>query len=160
MPPPRISVLIPLQDERSSGADCLRAWTAQDADPAAFELLVVALGEDRALEGEVRPLLRPSDRWLELPGGDEYDAFNRAASEARGEFVLVTEAHCIPFPDCVSEMLGELERTGAPGVRGESVPEAVGPLGELERDEFADALEIERLPEHWRKVLIHDTAIR
>ncbi|MGZ5348475.1 MAG: glycosyltransferase, partial [Solirubrobacterales bacterium] len=155
-----MSVLIPLQDERESGAECLRGWAAQDADPSAFELLVVALGEDRELEREVRPLLRASDRWLELPGGDEYEAFNHAASEARGEFVLVTEAHCIPYSDCASEMLAELERTGAPGVRGESVPEAVGTPGELERAEFADALEIEREPGYWRKVLIHDTAIR
>ncbi|HET8975411.1 MAG TPA: glycosyltransferase family 2 protein [Solirubrobacterales bacterium] len=160
MQPPRMSVLIPLQDERESGADSVRAWTAQDADPGVFELVVVALGEDRELEREVRPLLRSEDRWIDLPGGDEYEAFNRAAEVARGEFVLVTEAHCIPEPDCLTEMLAELDRTAAPGIRGESVPLAVGAMGELERDEFADALELEREPEHWRKVLIHDTAIR
>jgi Glycosyl transferase family 2 len=160
MTPPRMSVLIPLQDERETGAECLRAWTGQDADPSCFELLVVALGEDPQLEAEARPLLRSSDRWLELPGGDEYEAFNHAAAQARGEFVLVTEAHCVPEADCMSAMLAELDRTGAPGVRGESVPVPVGPMGELEAEEFADALNIEREPGHWRKVLIHDTAIR
>ena len=160
MTPPRTSVLIPLQDERETGSECLRAWTGQDADPSSFELLVVALGEDPELEREVRPLLRPSDRWLELPGGDEYEAFNHAAVQARGEFVLVTEAHCVPEPDCMSAMLAELDRTGAPGVRGESVPVPVGSMGELEAEEFADALNIEREPGHWRKILIHDTAIR
>jgi hypothetical protein len=157
---PRTSVLIPLQDERETGTECLRAWTGQDADPSSFELLVVALGEDAGLEREVRPLLRPSDRWLELPGGDEYEAFNHAADQARGEFVLVTEAHCVPEPDCMSAMLAELDRTGAPGVRGESVPVPIGAMGRLEAEEFADALNIEREPGHWRKILIHDTTIR
>lgn len=160
MSSPRISVLVPLQDERDSGAKCVRAWVGQDVAAGEYELVVVALGEDRELEREVRPLLRGGDSWVELPGGDEYEAFQRGAEVARGEFVLVTEAHCIPEPDCLAEMLAELERSGAPGVRGESVPVAVGAMGEIERDEFADALEVEREPGHWRKVLIHDTAIR
>ena len=156
----RVSVLIPLQDERDSGAESVRAWAGQRSDTGDYELVVIALGEDRELEREVRPLLRRGDRWVELPGGDEYEAFQRGAEVARGEYVLVTEAHCIPEPDCLAEMLAELERSGAPGVRGESVPVAVGAMGEIERDEFADALDVEREPGHWRKVLIHDTAIR
>ncbi len=153
-------MLVPLQDEREAGVECVRAWTSgQDAAPESFEILAIAPGEDRQLEHSVRPLLRAHDRWLLAPRADEYEAFNLGAREARGEFLFVTEAHCVPEPDCLVAMLEELDRTGAPGVRGASVPEARGALGMLERDAFEDALAIEKEPGHWRKVLIHSLAI-
>jgi Glycosyl transferase family 2 len=155
-----MSVLLPLQDERQAGVECVRAWTSgQDAAPESFEILAIAPGEDRQLERSVRPLLRAHDRWLLAPRADEYEAFNLGAREARGEFLFITEAHCVPEPDCLAAMLRELDRTGAPGVRGASVPEARGALGMLERDAFEDALAIEKDPTHWRKVLIHSLAI-
>jgi hypothetical protein len=156
----RISVLLPLQDERKAGVDCVRAWTAQTADPDVFELIALAPGEDTRLERSVRPLLRPHDRWIVQRGADEYELFNLGAREGRGEFVFVTEAHCVPEPDCLEAMLSELDRTGAPGIRGVSVAEAHGALGELEQSAFEDALAIEEEPDHWRKVLIHSLAIR
>jgi hypothetical protein len=157
---PRISVLLPLQDAREAGAECVEAWTNQRADPDSFEVIALAPGEDQALEASVRPLLREHDRWIVAPGKDEYELFNLGAQEGSGEFVFVTEAHCVPEPDCLGAMLEELDRTGAPGVRGTSVPEARGDLGVLERDAFEDALRVEEDPGHWRKILIHSLAIR
>ena len=153
-------MLLPLTDERGAGVNCVRAWTAQSAEPWSFEIVALASGEDDALERSVRPLLRAHDRWIVAPGMDEYELFNLGAAEGVGEFVFVTEAHCIPEPDCLGEMLEELDRTGAPGVRGRSVPEAQGKLGLLERDAFEDALRVEEDPDHWRKILIHSLAIR
>ncbi len=153
-------MLLPLQDERESGAECVRAWTTQSADPASFELLALAPGEDPALEASIRPLLREHDRWIVAPGLDEYELFNFGAREGSGEFVFVTEAHCVPERDCLRAMLEELDRTGAPGVRGTSVPESQGDLGALERDAFEDALRVEEEPGHWRKILIHSLALR
>ena len=157
---PRISVLLPLQDERQAGVDSMRAWTAQRVDPGSFEIVALAPGENRSLERSVRPLLREQDRWVDGPGMDEYELFNLGARQARGQFIFITEAHCVPESDCLAAMLEELERTGAPGVRGRSVPETVGPLGELESQEFEDALRVEEDPHHWRKILIHSLAIR
>lgn len=156
----RISVLLPLQDERGTGVDCVRAWTSQSAEPHAFEIVALAPGEDHGLERSVRPLLREHDRWIIAPGMDEYELFNLGAEEGRGEFVFVTEAHCIPEADCLSKMLDELDRSRAPGVRGASLPEAHGALGVLERDAFENALRVEEDPDHWRKILIHSLAIR
>jgi len=153
-------VLLPLQDEREAGVDCVRAWTSQDADPASFEVIALAPGEDPALEESVRPLLREHDRWIVAPGRDEYELFNLGAEEGAGDYLFVTEAHCVPEPDCLQAMLEELERTGAPGIRGQSVPEASGELGVLERDAFEDALRVEEDQDHWRKILIHSLAIR
>ena len=153
-------MLLPLQDEREAGVECVRAWTSQAADPESFELVALAPGEDPVLEEAVRPLLRPRDRWIVAPGMDEYELFNLGAEEGSGEYLFVTEAHCVPELDCVGAMLEELERTGAPGIRGRSVPEAQGSLGALERDAFEEALRVEEDQDHWRKVLIHSLAIR
>ncbi len=157
---PRISVLLPLTDERGAGVECVRAWAGQSAEPDSFEIVALAPGEDSALERSVRPLLRGHDRWIVAPGKDEYELFNLGAQEGSGEFVFVTEAHCVPERDCLGAMLEELDRTGAPGVRGSSVPEAHGDLGVLERDAFEDALRVEEDPDHWRKILIHSLAVR
>jgi GT2 family glycosyltransferase len=157
----RISVVVPLQDERQAGVDCIRAWTRGQTVPGeTHEVIALAPGEDPALEAAVRPLLRPGDRWVTEPGASEYELFQRGAREARGEYLFITEAHCVPEPDCLEAMLAELDRTGAPGVRGESVPEARGELGRLESDTFEAALAPEKEPGHWRKVLIHSLAIR
>jgi hypothetical protein len=155
-----ISVLLPLQDERATGLKSFRAWTEQTAPAGAFEIVALAPGENRRLERETRELLRPQDQWIAMPGAGEYELFNAGAEEAQGEFVFLTEAHCLPEPDCLAKMLAELDRPGTPGVRGASVSEADGALAELERDAFDGAIRVEEDPEHWRKVLIHSTAVR
>jgi hypothetical protein len=158
---PEISVILPLQDERDAGRACVEAWTAgQTARAERYEVLALAPGEDPVLEAAVRPLLRPGDRWIAQPGASEYELYQRGASEARGKYLFITEAHCVPEADCLEAMLDELERTGAPGVRGESVAEMRGDLGRLERDTFEVALAPEKEPDHWRKILIHSLAIR
>lgn len=138
----------------------VRAWSEQSGDPASYEIIALAPGEDTQTETAVRPLLRPGDRWIERPGRDEYELFEVGANLARGEFLFLTEAHCVPESDCVQAILEELDRTGAPGVRGASIPDVRGPLGELELEMFEKAQRAEEDPTHWRKVLIHSLALR
>jgi hypothetical protein len=158
---PQISVLIPLQDEREAGVDCLRAWTeGQTASSDSYELVAIAIGEDADLEQAVRPLLRERDRWIEKPGIGEYEAYDVGADAASGEFVFLTEAHCVPEPETLSSTLEELERNGAPGVRIRSVPETRGEFGALELAGVQESEQAEEDPEHWRKVLIHGLALR
>jgi glycosyl transferase family 2 len=157
---PRISVLLPLQDERETATACVEAWIGQSVDPSAFEIIALAPGEDVEVEESVRPLLRHGDRWIARPGRDEYELFDIGAEAARGEFLFLTEAHCVPDRDCIEAMIEELERTGAAGIRGDSVPDVRGPLGELELEMFDEAQKQEEDPEHWRKVLIHSLVLR
>ncbi len=155
---PRISVLLPLKDERGAGIECMRAWTEQTVDPAIYEVVALVPGGDRRLERATRSLMRPGDQWLELPGSSEL--LNAGAEAARGEFIFLTESHCVPEADCLEAMLEELDRTGAPGVRGADSPDAQGPIGELERDAFLQEIVLEEDPNHWRKILVHSLALR
>src|SRR2546421_4774521 len=140
MDAPRISILIPLQDEREVGVDCIRAWTeGQSADPRSYEIVAIAIDQDPALEQAVRPLLRDQDRWIDAPGIDEYEALNVGARAAVGEFVFLTEAHCVPESDCLAVTLAELESNGDKGIRIKSLPDTRGRLGALELDSVRQA---------------------
>jgi hypothetical protein len=157
---PRISVLLPLQDEREAGVSGVRAWLDQTLRPEDFELVVLPSGEDVELERQIRPLLRPGDQWVDEGPAEEYELMNIGARHARGSYVFLTELHCIPHRDCLAAMLDELERTGAAGVRGDSIDDVRGPLGALEHEQFDGPQRAEEDPEHWRKVLIHTFAMR
>src|SRR3954451_12373323 len=160
MAPPRISILLPIQDDREAGLESVRSWLReQTAADELYELIALAPGRDRGLEHAVRPLLRRQDRWLELDGASSSELFNAGAMEARGEFIFLTESHCVPERDCLEAMLQELDRTGAAGVRGLDPPEAQGRLGELERDKFLEEISREEGPDHWRRVLVHSLAL-
>ena len=157
---PQISVLLPLQDEREAGVAGVRAWLEQSLRPEDYELIVLPSGEDAELERHIRPLLRPNDQWVDEGAAEEYELMNIGAGHARGRYVFLTELHCIPHPDCLAAILDELERTGAPAVRGDSIDVVRGPLGALEHEQFDGPQRAEEDPAHWRKVLIHTFAIR
>jgi hypothetical protein len=157
---PRISILLPIQDDREAGIESIRSWLGgQTASSGDYELIALAPGRDRRLEQAVRPLLRSQDRWLELDGASSPELFNGGAREAQGEFIFLTESHCVPERDCLEAMLQELDRTGAAGVRGHDPPEARGGLGKLERDKFLEEISREEGPDHWRRVLVHSLAL-
>src|SRR5262245_33610386 len=145
---PRISVLLPLTDEREAGTEAVRAWLGQTVDPATFEILALAPGDDPELERGVVPLLRKQDRCVVHRDVDEYELFNLGAGEALGEFLILTEAHCVPERNFLDQMLGELERTGAPAIRNASMPDTRGRFGELELGQVDEATRAEEDPEH------------
>jgi hypothetical protein len=155
-----ISVLVPLQEDRATAEQCVRAWTRdQTLSRDRYEVIVLAPGLDPRLEARIRPLLRPEDRWVPHGDPDEYGLFNLGARLARARWLFLTEAHCVPEPDCLMAMLDHLEATGGPGARGASHGVGIGALGRLERDVYDEHLRIEEEPEHWRKVLIHSLAV-
>jgi hypothetical protein len=161
MAQPRISILLPIQDDREAGIESVQTWLhEQTAAGELYELVALAPGRDRGLEHAVRPLLRSQDHWLELDGASSPELFNAGARKAAGEFIFLTESHCVPERDCLEAMLEELDRTGAAGVRGLDPPEARGALGELERDKFLEEISREEGPGHWRRVLVHSLALR
>jgi Glycosyl transferase family 2 len=157
---PRISILLPIQDDRDAGVESVRSWVGgQTAAGEFYELIALAPGRDRRLEDAVRSLLRPQDRWLEIDGASSSELFNAGARDAQGEFIFLTESHCVPERDCLEAMLEELDRTGAAGVRGHDPAEARGWLGKLERDKFLEEISREEGPDHWRRVLVHSLAL-
>ena len=155
------SVLLPLQDARHTGDECLRAWTTEQTFPRErYEVVVIAPGFEPALEARWRGRIGGNDRWIVYTSDNEYDMFNAGAAHARGRFLFLTEAHCVPLPDCLEAMHAHLERTGDVGARGRTIGESVGKLGAFEHRVFEPALQTGEDTTHWNKVLIHSLALR
>lgn len=157
---PAISVLLPLQDDRDAGLECIHAWLSQQLPRDRYELIFLAPGRQPDLERVARPLATENDVWIEHRGAGEWELFNVGAEAARGRYVFITEAHCVAEPDCLAAMLSHLERSGRPGACGSSIGEGQSALGELERAVYEEDFRIGQDPEHWNKVLIHSLAIR
>ncbi len=153
-------MLLPLQEDRATAESCVHAWVRdQRVDRERYELIVLAPGLDPALEARVRPLLSRHDRWIAHDDPDEYELFNLGARIARGRWLFLTEAHCVPEPTCLSGMLAHLDETGEAGARGRSIGVGIGPLGRLEKSAYAEFLAEGEADDHWCKVLIHSMAL-
>jgi len=155
------SVLLPLQEARATGDECVEAWVGAQTFPRQrYEVVFLAPGVDGGLERRVRARLGLYDRWVEHPMRNEYELFNVGAKHARGRFLIFTEAHCVPDPECLAAMHDYLRATGQVGARGRTIGEAANPLGVLEHTVYDEGLRIGEELGHWDKVLIHSLAIR
>src|SRR3954453_16308674 len=125
----RMSVLLPLQEDRATGEISVREWVhGQSVPRESYEVILLAPGLDPVLEERARGMLTEHDRWVRVDTPDEYEMFNRGPELAAGKYVFLTEAHCVPERDCLAAMLATLESRDLPGARGESKGESQGRL--------------------------------
>lgn len=123
LPPPAVSVLIPVRGAPEPLATCLDALLAGALPAGGLEVLVAGPPEAEALRAVLRRWegrLPPGCRllWLDNPGGSTPAGLNRALAAARGPVVLRLDAHCLPDPDYVTACLRALAETGAGCVGG------------------------------------------
>jgi len=114
----RVSIVLPFYANIKSLEKCLSALSTQVfRSPLAYEVLVV----DNSPRGHDAELVPALGRTLPLkvfhearPGS--YAARNRALREAQGEFLLFTDADCIPTPtwieDCITQLTRHAESDG------------------------------------------------
>lgn len=97
---PLISVIIPAWNSERCIAGVLDALTKQDADPALFEVIVIDNGStDRTPQVAAR---YPIVTLLSEPKPGSYNARNKGLAAARGEYLLFTDADCVPTADWVA----------------------------------------------------------
>jgi GT2 family glycosyltransferase len=108
----RVSIVLPFYANIKSLEKCLCALSAQEfQNPLGFEVLVV----DNSPFGHDAPIVPSLARTLPLkvfhearPGS--YAARNRALREALGDFLLFTDADCVPTATWIEECVAQLER--------------------------------------------------
>lgn len=101
------SVIIPTYGDWEGLGACLAALSAQDIDPARFEIVV---GNNNGEPDVPEELVLPSNArvvWEPKPGS--YSARNAAVAESRGQVLFFTDADCVPASDWVSRGLQLLE---------------------------------------------------
>jgi glycosyltransferase involved in cell wall biosynthesis len=112
--PPKISVIVPARDEEASLGGCLQSLVAQAGVP--FEIIVVDDGSTDRTPALARSF--PGVRVIEageLPAGwsGKNHAMSVGAHEARGRFLLFTDADTVHLPGSLARTLLEAQQRGA-----------------------------------------------
>lgn len=110
---PKVSVVIPVYNGERTIERCLRAVLDQDAS-FLYEVIVADSSEDRT--AEIVATQFPSVQLIRLderafPG----TARNEGIRVARGDYVALTDADCIPDRDWLGQMLAQHESAEAEG---------------------------------------------
>jgi hypothetical protein len=100
----RFSIIVPLESHRGQAVRCLQGWAEEQLFPREQFELVLACPPDypRHELDEIRRLLGPQDRILELAHDHDIELCAVAAEAARGEVLLFTEPHCHPEPETLA----------------------------------------------------------
>lgn len=158
---PRFSVLIPLIEERGFARQCLEGWLTQErfADEG-YELVLLDAGTVPVLREELRSLLRPHDRIVGEPGSGRSTLYDHGARKARAEFVIFTESHCVPEPECLRELDRYLRMHSIDGACLRSTPVCHDAMANVDARLFESGFREFRREGDWRKVNVHGFALR
>ncbi len=131
-PPPFVSVIVPMRNERRYIERCLRSLAAQDYPPDRFEVIVVDGKSDdgswdlvEAMRAEL-----PNLRVVENRGRHTSRGLNIGLAFAHGDVIARVDAHASVSPDFLSECVAALGRTGADVVGGPIQTLGEGAVGE------------------------------
>jgi glycosyltransferase involved in cell wall biosynthesis len=112
---PRASVVVPVYNGERTLPACLEALKRQSLPPDEFEVIVV---DDGSTDGTAGVAERFGVVYLHQENQGPATARNRGAEQARGEFLLFTDADCEPHEDWLEEMLRCFEDPEVAGAKG------------------------------------------
>jgi hypothetical protein len=149
-------VIIPLEFHRGQAVRCVRGWAKEQLFPREeFEILIASpVGHPASELDEIRALLGPQDRVLELDRHHDMALCAEAAASARGDLLFFTESHCLPEPETVARADSVArENSDWAGFSCRSVPITDNLLSEIEAEWYARDIEFGMNEHPWRKVL-------
>jgi hypothetical protein len=161
---PELSVLLPLEHAHGDVLDFLRGWTErQTLERDRYQLVVAAPADcSRALLDRVSALLGGRDIVVqtELGGSDEVPLWNAAARAATAPWLLFSESHCMPSPDCLAKLFAAIAATPQLSVltlaNDHHVDNRLAAIGA----EWVEAIGGARRAAAWRPIQQQGTAIR
>lgn len=116
---PIISVIVPVWNGANDIGRLLSALSAQDAPEESFEVIVVDNGSTDNTAARVNAV--NAGLLLHEPKPGSYRARNRGVTAARGEWLLFTDADCIPQSDWISIALRATVETPDAGIVGGAI---------------------------------------
>jgi hypothetical protein len=156
----RISVILPLTEERGLTEEAVWGWVNQTLPPARTEVVMVA-GDGVVLPRELTKSLRSHDRVVTGRFANLaafYDAGVRAAS---GELVFLTESHCIPAPTCLEATDRFLaSNPHLAGAATNSRASCENAYARIDADTFYEGFDEFLRPGDWRKMNVHGYAMK
>jgi len=116
---PRISVIVPVYNDRDVLPTCLAALARQTLPTSEFEVLVVDNASTEPL-GDLSARF-PTVRFESESKPGSYAARNRGISASRGEMIAFTDADCIPRADWLECGVRRLEANRTLGLVGGAI---------------------------------------
>jgi hypothetical protein len=161
---PELSVVLTLMDDRGRTAECLSSWTHGQTFPRErFEVIVVTSGREPEVEARASPVLTAGDRLLRCAASNELALHDFGARQARGKWLLFTEAHCVAQPACLAELMAYLQEHKGQ-VAGACIrtlsDESLDRVARLEERWYREGFAAWSRETDWRKVTIRGTAVR
>jgi glycosyltransferase involved in cell wall biosynthesis len=107
----QVSVVVPTHNRKTDLEKCLEALLSQTYPADQFEILVADDGSSdgtKQLVEQFRSRTVPSIRWLGQPRNGPAAARNLGISNARGEWVAMTDDDCQPEPDWLESFCSAL----------------------------------------------------
>jgi hypothetical protein len=157
----RFSVIVPLEEHRGLAAESIAAWASRQTFPRGdYEVIVVSDGSQPRLEQMMERLLGQGDRLLREAGANRTRLYDLGARSAYGEFVFLTESHCLPDKDCLVELDLFFRQHSFDGCCCRSVGVALRFQDRLDLEMFDEGFDLFRRDGDWRKVNVHGFALR
>ncbi len=151
----RVSVVIPLPDHRGMAQDAIDCWTRKiDFAPDEYEIIITSDGRDEALEKSIASSLRVHDQFIVDAGSNLLRLVNVGVEAASSELLFITESHCLPKSDCLTELARHFE--GCDDVIACCSSDGINhsTIAELEQRIFEEDFKIRCQPDFWNKVTI------
>lgn len=152
-----------MEFHRGLATQCVSGWTQRQEFPRRdFEVIVAAPRSGDAAETDsVAAVLGPQDRLLFIDADHDMPLVAAAAGQARGEYLVMTEAHCLPRPDFLAQAAAVVaERPTWSGFSGLSIPITHNLLSEIEADMYGRDIKNHLENHPWLKVLDQCFVIR
>lgn len=126
---PVVSLIVPCRNERHHIRDCLESLLANDYPAGKREILVMdGMSDDGTRDIVAEYAARGVGiGLLDNPRRITSTALNIGVAQARGSVVMLIGAHSVYPPSYVSQLVRELEASGADGVGGVCTTCAAGP---------------------------------
>lgn len=158
-PIPKISVILPMEDDRGMGLEAITSWINQDCDSDLFELIVVVDNSLEKLQCSYQALLRPNDRLI-VHNSHETEQYAVVAELTLGEIIFFTEAHCAATPSAIANAIEYLDTHDADGLCVHTLPRWDNDIGQMESRFYEESFVDWSKPDDWRKVILRGFAIR
>lgn len=115
MEQPLISIIVPVRNGAATLPACLDALAAQTLPRDRYEVIVV---DDGSTDDTAALARRDGVNCVSIPNAGPAAARNHGARHARGEFLLFTDADCVPAPHWAEALLAAFADLAVVGAKG------------------------------------------
>jgi lipopolysaccharide/colanic/teichoic acid biosynthesis glycosyltransferase/glycosyltransferase involved in cell wall biosynthesis len=121
---PKISVIVPVYNSENTIQSCLMGLLNQSIPSDQYEIIVV----DDASEDKTRVIVQsyPNIRYIKISHGGPSAARNEGAKLAIGDFLVFTDADCVPAQDWLYSMTFPFQDPDVVGIKGAYRSQQVG----------------------------------